>query len=426
MSKIIATLITLIALFTLNTPASAQGLFDVKLGGGKGGGGRVKVTLPQLVDGLLSQWEPHGFKRRYVDRTGGIVIGEMSWFPKAVRYRLGRSAIPPKDIIQFPPDKYMMPLALAVGHYNNPKTEAKAKAKVAQLIAKHVMGFKLNKVLLKKAKGKRRGKVEITDFEYTWKKDSKLSPEMVAQALNAREVKFAEQSWLLCQWAHAPKANESKANENFDPKKPMSCLIKVAFSFLNKKKKRKPVMAINLASLNEIPDSPAKIYLKDGKALKKPITVPGPVHFLMRQYGFKLKDALTFGKIYPATLNSPVLREGLIDPYRRIDDNGQPIVKTPEASSTSKVFTVLYWIAWFLIMIALGIALALFMNWLVKRFWSWNWTAKLVYVVLLGGVILLSLIWNWLIWGWLFLAVLLFALPSIIQRPPPAPHNANG
>ncbi len=430
MTRIIATLIaTLIAL--TNTPAHAQGLFDVKLGGGgKGGSGRVRVTLPQLVDGLLSQWEPHGFKRRYVDRSGGVVIGEMAWFPQAVRYRLGRGAIPPNDIIQFPPDRYMMPLALAVGTYSSPKSTPKDKAEAAQLIAKFILGFKLNKALLKHAKGKKKGKVTITKFEINWEKKGKVPPDLVKETLDAREVKFAEQSWLLCPWANAPKANEGKANKNFDPTRPMACLVKVAFSFLNTKKKLKPVMAITLASLDDIPDRPTKVYMKDGKVLKKPILVPGPIHFLMTQYGFRVKDALAFGKVYPATLNSPVLREGLIDPYRRIDDNGQPIVKTDKVSDSSsgKAFTVFYWIAWVLIMIGLTVALGLFMNWLIRRFWSWNLTAKIVYVVLMVIFALLSLKWRWLLWGWFGLMVILFALPSIIQRPPPAANGqpANG
>lgn len=117
--------------------------------------------------------------------------------------------------------------------------------------------------------------------------------------------------WLNCLEANPAKANEKEKNGNYDPESPTVCLIKIQFR-PEHKGKQTAVMDITLANLQDV----------------------GGVGFLQGEYRIKPGDAQRFSTSAPLILNSPTLREGLIDNVREVRE-GLPVVPETEGSPSS-------------------------------------------------------------------------------------------
>jgi hypothetical protein len=419
-------------------------LFDVDLGGAPA----IIVTPEQLVDGIIGQWSPHGFYPRYVDREGGIVIGEAPWFMLTSRYRVKR--IPPNNIIEFPDYFEMKRVALLPQVFpddddvpEEKRVSKKEKKKLRQEAAKAILAFHAVEVLRQRieeqARSSRRGRRNI-DFVITSLNierlqeqlsdddagdadvsdadagdadvEEELSDEDIAKAMKFDWVPWNGQRWYTCEWANKPRPNETKANSHFDPKRPPSCLIKIAFTGTEK---RKPIMAITLASLQDIPHVLFVSDKADSKGEKAIVGgIPGGVGFLMGEYGFTKEDAIRFSKVAPMVLNTSTKREGLLDTFRKLED-----AQTDPATSRVELWTVLYAVGWFIVMILLAwtwfkaLETIVYNIWRTTQ-WSWKiWVFLYCPLLLIAGI--LMPFYPFLEWVFLGVAALLLIIPSLIS-----------
>ena len=441
MFKNIIILITLL----ISTSAFAQdSLFDVKLGGGGGGGpGPSKVTIEQLVDGALS-WGNHGCKPRYTEPSQGILILECPWFPQTANYKLTKGAIPPDPIVVFPSDPVMLKLSLAVGKLGwpgldtqsgkdkaDPRKELKAEvAKILQELDEKAEEWKVQKKKGKAGKKdpKKKEKPSGDDDDDDDSGDDDAPDGEAEELLSRRSLSSNGLQWSLCQWASSPKANESRVNPRFDPEKPMTCLVRVAFSFEDTKNKRKPQMSIRLARLKDIPSQTGRVVTEDGKLIDVS-TLPAHVAFLMKEYGVKFRDAFRYSTEYPVVFNSPVLREGLIDTYQQLDSSGQPVVEG--LGGTTNGFRVFYWIIAVLSLLLIPVFLFTTMKWWVEKLWNigaWGTKLKALCGLILLVMLVTAVTWPVLMWVYFMGTAMLFIATQFISNRrvptanPPAPQ----
>lgn len=340
MQKIIS--IVVVAFISLvAVSASAQGLLDTEEPTG-GGPAAPNMTVGELADRLEGQWAPNGFVPRFRNRTDGIVIGEAPWFPPTVKWQV--KDFPPKEIISFP--DYDRMLVTSTGKSLKDLKRTSGKPTVANISVngkKMTVQFTKEVMATSVAAGSFQVKeeasgtaVSVTSATMDPRDPSKRSVVLeTTQGLNPRKTYLVEGQiqyavsedsveplgllqrssdpslkWHTCLEANPPKAHESGMNAKFDPLVPTSCLVKFQF----RKEGSRFFLDVMLASIQD---------LGGGE--------PEKIRFLVENYGLKGDQIKRFSNTAYMVVNSPTMREGMIDIFRIVEDDGQKRIQDPKA-----------------------------------------------------------------------------------------------
>ena len=402
------TFVVALVVSLFSAPAFAQGLFDTP----EGGGGEVIIVTPeQLVDGILAQSAPHGCKPRYINRAEGMVIMECRWFPMMSRYRV--TSIPPEAIISFPPYELMWGLAMTprLEFYKGEsvseemlkerKLQRMNSAKAVQLFS---AGEKVRQEAQKKIKDKKK-KVVIKNLEGQLDEDtdkgnaeSVMDEKEVEKTLLSQNVPWNGLDWYTCQWANPQETiNQGTALKNpaWDKDSPMVCLIKIAFSGTDK---HKPVMAVTLASLSDIPDG---------------------LKWLTREYGIKAEDAKRFSTSAPMVRNSPILREGLLDTFQKMSKAQAESDEPGTVGAGATAIKVVWWICLLGNLVLWGLILFMALQWLALSLYNSSKLGPKSYALLVAAELaLLAFMWKveWAAWASFGVALAVIVIIQMVKK----------